>query len=158
MRIGALYKYKENSVEPLRLLWLLSLTPGHPSGHSGSHAAPGQKGAICKDLVVSCIQIVHCSCVTLKLRLVSLSSFPCLGYEFGIPASERRYRWTLLGEEKTAGYQGSPHLLTHFGVAQATIEPVWTAVFTTISRSEGEECRLILVTTPPVRSTSASGR
>lgn len=75
-----------------------------------------------------------------------------------MPASERRDRWTLLGEEKLVGYQGSPNLLTPFGVAQVTIEPAWTAVFTAISRSDGEEWRLMVVTTPPVRSTRASGR
>lgn len=63
-----------------------------------------------------------------------------------------------LSEEKLSGYQGSPDILTPFGVAQATIEPALTAVFTAISRSEGEECRLTMVTTPPVRSTRASGR
>lgn len=54
--------------------------------------------------------------------------------------------------------EATHHLLTPFGVAQATIEPALTAVFTAISRLEGEECRLMMVTTPPVRSTRASGR
>lgn len=48
--------------------------------------------------------------------------------------------------------------LTPAGVAQVISDPAMVAVFTIITRSEVEECRSTLVTTPPVRSTRASGR
>ena len=48
-------------------------------------------------------------------------------------------------------------LFTWAGVAQVIREPAVAAVFTNITRSEGK-CRSMLVTTPPVRSTRASGR
>lgn len=48
--------------------------------------------------------------------------------------------------------------LTPAGVAQVISDPAMAAVFTIITRSEVEECRSMLVTTPPVRSTRASGR
>ena len=51
-----------------------------------------------------------------------------------------------------------PDPLTPARVLQVIREPASAAVFTIIIRSDEDECRLMLVTTPPVRSTRASGR
>ena len=49
------------------------------------------------------------------------------------------------------------NLFTSARVAQVIREPALAAVFTIVTRSGGE-CRSMQVTTPPVRSTRASGR
>lgn len=51
-----------------------------------------------------------------------------------------------------------PGLLTPARVPQVMREPASAAVFTIIIRSDEEECRRMLVTTPPERSIRASER
>lgn len=62
------------------------------------------------------------------------------------------------GEERLEQCNKIPDPLTPARVPQVIREPASAAVFTSVIRSGGDECRLMLVTTPPVRSTRASGR
>lgn len=55
-------------------------------------------------------------------------------------------------------YNKIPDPLTPARVPQVIREPASAAIFTIVIRSDEDKCRLMLVTTPPVRSTRASGR
>ena len=62
------------------------------------------------------------------------------------------------GVRKGSNQYKIPDPLTLARVPQVIREPASAAVFTIVIRSDEDKCRLMLVTTPPVRSTRAAGR